>query len=91
VTAPAGERPADEVTRPATFRAGQVVTFRVRDVITEAEQFGHALVLRILGDVAHLAVLGAGGHAQVPVDQLAPAVLGDVPNPLPSPVDDPSA
>lgn len=67
------------------FRPGQVVSFRFRDVFTGLETAGHALVLRLLDDLAHLAVLGTGGHVQVHVDDLAPAKVDDVPNPLPAP------
>ena len=83
MTAPSSPSPdAGQQDRPR-FRAGQVVTFRT--VVQDLEVEGHALVLRLLGDLAHLAILGSGGHVQVPVDALAPAKVDEVPNPLPAP------
>lgn len=84
MTSPDQQQQGGSSDRPK-FRAGQVVTFRIPDVITGLIAEGHALVLRLLGDVAHLAVLGGGGHLQADVDHIAPAVVGDVPNPLPAP------
>lgn len=83
---PAGDKPADtsEQQRPR-YRPGQVVTFRFSDVVSGLEVTGHALVLRLLDELAHLAVLGTGGHVQVNVDSIAPAKVDDVPNPLPAP------
>ena len=89
MTAPAPERPADEVTRPSRIRAGSVVSFVFTDVLTGIEHAGHALVLRLLDDLAHLAVLGGGGgHLQAPVDALTPVKVDEVPNPLPAPADE---
>lgn len=67
------------------FRAGQLVLARIEGYLTEVETEAHAVILKLLGDVAHLAILGGGGHAQVTVDKLAPAKPEDVPNPLPTP------
>lgn len=82
---PPAEQPAEQPKR--SYRPGQVVTFRIPDVLTGLELAGHALVLRLLGEIAHLAVLGTGGHVQAHVDQLAPAKVDDVPNPLPAPTE----
>lgn len=74
--------PADQGKQQTTrFRPGQVVSF----VVHELELRGHALVLKVLDEVAHLAILGTGGHVQTSVDNLAPAKVDDVPNPLPTP------
>lgn len=86
MTSPDQQQQGGSSDRPK-FRAGQVVTFRIPDVITGLIAEGHALVLRLLGDVAHLAVLGGGGHVQAHVDDLTPVSVSDVPNPLPAPED----
>lgn len=66
------------------YRAGQVVAFHVQDPTSGDSITGHGLVLKVTGDVADLAILGAG-HVQANVDALAPAKADDVHNPLPAP------
>ena len=84
MTAPQETSSSASSSSPApSIRASSVVTFRA--IVNDLEVTGHALVLRILGDLAHLAILGTGGHVQVPVDALTPAKVSDVPNPLPAP------
>lgn len=80
---PSGPEQSHSSTPAPTIRASQVVTFRT--VVNDLEVLGHALVLRVIGDLVHLAVLGTGGHVQVPVDAVTPAKVSDVPNPLPAP------
>jgi hypothetical protein len=68
----------------ARVRPGQLVAF----VVHELELRGHAVVLKVLDDLAHLAILGPGGHVQTSVENLTPAKVDDVPNPLPAPEPD---